>query len=182
MDILFVHSRDRHDQTLVTRRDGVRLMVPVFGPLAPMPHDLLHYLVESELELPRGFWGTIAAGAIFEGMRVVGGRQPPHAREHSRDVMKAHHWEILFAEVVVGDLHEALRGQLAPVVPLPIESPHVPSRTTSDRRALIARLLPAAEELRFRWERIPLGETLLVQWPDHLVRASHKRHKVVARR
>jgi hypothetical protein len=185
MDIRFVHSQNRWDQTLVTRSDGVRLTVPVFGPMEPMPHDLLHFLVESELELPDGFWGSVAAGAIFEGMHVVGGRQHPHAGERSRAVMKAHHQGILFAEGVVGDLHEALHGTPEPQVPLWIESPHVPSRTTSDRRALIVQLLRTAEELRFRWERIPLGETLLVQWPDRLARQSsprHSRRQVAARR
>ncbi len=30
-----------------------------------VPHDLVHLICESELGLPRGFWGLVAAGADF---------------------------------------------------------------------------------------------------------------------
>jgi hypothetical protein len=54
MDICFIRSTDRHDQTIVTRQDGVRLSVPVYGPLDPIPHHLAHYVVEMELGLRDG--------------------------------------------------------------------------------------------------------------------------------
>jgi hypothetical protein len=84
MDIRVWRSAGSQQATLATRRDGVRLSVPVFGKLDPLPHDLAHYVVERELGLPDGFWGSVAAGAIFAGMVVLEGRQPPHARERSR--------------------------------------------------------------------------------------------------
>jgi hypothetical protein len=46
MDILFIQSGHRRVETIVTRRDGVRLSVPVFGPLEPIPHDLARSLRE----------------------------------------------------------------------------------------------------------------------------------------
>jgi hypothetical protein len=66
MDIAFTRSHDRRDETAVTRQDGVRLSVPVYGPLEPSPHDLAHYVVELELGLQDGFWASVAAGAIFD--------------------------------------------------------------------------------------------------------------------
>ena len=60
MDILFIQSGYPRVETIVTRQDGVRLSVPVFGPLDPIPHDLAHYVVERELGLQNGFWGSVA--------------------------------------------------------------------------------------------------------------------------
>jgi hypothetical protein len=54
MDIRFIRSNNRLDQPIVTRQDGVRLSVPVFGPLEPIPHDLAHYVVEKTVGLRDG--------------------------------------------------------------------------------------------------------------------------------
>jgi hypothetical protein len=78
MDIHFIQSGYRRVGTIVTRQDGVRLSVPVFGPLEPIPHDLAHYVIELELGLQNGFWGSVAAGALFDGMKILAGRQRPH--------------------------------------------------------------------------------------------------------
>lgn len=170
MDMLFRQSGHRREPTLVTRRDGVRLHVPVFGKLDPLPHDLVHYVVECELNLRNGFWGSVAEGAIFEGMTVLDGRQPPHARERSRALMKAHHYAILFSEIMVEMAVRALKGEPLGRRPLPIESPLVPTRTVADRDALVARILPAMQAMWTRWQAVPLGESLLVVWPDRPAR------------
>jgi hypothetical protein len=93
MDILFRKSGFSREPSEASRSDGVRLSIPVFGRLDPIPHDLAHFVIERELDLQNGFLGSIADGAIFEGMHVISGRQPPHAGEHSRTVMKANHFE-----------------------------------------------------------------------------------------
>ncbi|SRR6266487_1175032 len=77
MDILFIQSGHRRIETIVTRQDGVRLSVPVYGRLDPIPHDLGHYVIELELELQDGFWGSVATGALFGGMHILAGRQRP---------------------------------------------------------------------------------------------------------
>jgi hypothetical protein len=133
MDILFRKSASGRELSLATRADGVRLSVPVFGKLEPMPHDLAHYTIEREMDLPDGFWRSVAAGAIFPGMRVLEGRQPPHAAERSHALMRANHTGIIFSEVVVEAAIHALLGQPLSPAPLPIESPHVPSRTRRPR-------------------------------------------------
>ena len=170
MDILFRQSGHPREPTLVTRRDGVRLQVPVFGKLDPLPHDLVHYVVERELSLPDGFWGSVAEGAIFDGLSVLDGRQPPHARERSRMVQKAHHYGILFSEIMVEMAVRAVQGESLGTRPLPIESPLVPSRTLADRDALVARVLPAMQAMWISWQEVPLGESLLVVWSDRPTR------------
>jgi hypothetical protein len=175
MDILFRRSVDGRQTTLVTRRDGVRLSVPVFGKLDPLPHDLAHYVIEQELGLPNGFWGSVAAGAIFEGMLILEGRQPPHARERSRAIMKAHHRGIIFSEVVVEVAVRAVLNEPLDQDPLPIESPFVASRTRADRDALLARLLPAIRAMCLQWQAVRVDGSLLVIWPDPDGRARHHR-------
>jgi hypothetical protein len=166
MEMLFRQSGVNRDVTLVTRSDGVRLSVPVFGKLDPIPHDLAHFVIEEELALHDGFWGSVAAGAIFEGMRILGGRQRPHARERSRALMKAHHQGILFSEIMVDVVLRAVNGEPLGTDPLPIASPNIPSRTRADRDALIWQVLPAMQVMCDRWQATPPGATLLVVWPD----------------
>jgi hypothetical protein len=166
MEIAFLTTGHRRAPSLVSRADGVRLSVPVFGPLEPIPHDLAHYVVERELALADGFWGSVAAGAIFEGMRVLSGRQPPHARERSRAIMKANHDAILFAELVVDVALRAVKGEPLGPAALPV----VQAGTRADRDNLIKRLLPSIQEMCERWQDVPPGGTLRVTWPDLSVR------------
>ncbi|HEX6800190.1 MAG TPA: hypothetical protein VF116_20930 [Ktedonobacterales bacterium] len=188
MEIVFIRSEHRRVPSVVTRGDGVRLSVPVFGPLEPMPHDLLHVVVERELGLREGFWGSVAAGAIFDGMHVLDGRQRPHARERSRAVLKANQRGVLFAELLVALAVRVVKGERLENAPLPLDFPL--AQTRADRDALIQRMQPAVEEMRDRWHDVPLGGTLAVQWPERLQRADplaesvrlHAEHRRLARR
>ena len=164
MDILFIQSEHRRVETVVTRQDGVRLSVPVFGPLDPIPHDLAHYVIELELGLQDGFWGSVAAGALFEGMHILSGRQRPHAAERSRAVLAAHRQGIGVSEVLVDAVLREVRGGSLDDALLPIDSPLV--RTRTDLATLVARLYPALDTMCARWQALPLGGTLCVVWPD----------------
>jgi hypothetical protein len=172
MDIIFTHSRDRRDQTVVMRQDGVRLRVPVYGKLDPAPHDLAHYVIERELGLRDGFWGSVADGAVFAGMAILDGRQRPHARERSREVQRANARGILFAEVAVEALMRAVSGERLSDEALPVE--HAGVRTRSDRDAMLLQLRPAMAEMCACWREVPMGDTLLVSWPDQPVRRTHR--------
>jgi hypothetical protein len=170
MDILFRKSGFSREPSVASRSDGVRLSIPVFGRLDPIPHDLAHFVIERELDLQNGFFGSIADGAIFGGMHVLSGRQLPHAGEHSRMVMKANHYPILFSEILVDRTLRALEGETVGIKPLPMTFPQIPSSTPADREALIQRLVPKMREMCMRWQAVPMGESLLVVWPDHPLR------------
>ena len=73
---------------LVERDDGVvyRLYGGTAGPR--LPHDIMHLVVERELRIRDGIWGGIAAGVVFDSMRHVSGRRPPHAAERSRQLLR----------------------------------------------------------------------------------------------
>jgi hypothetical protein len=163
MDIRFIRSTDRWDQTIVTRQDSVRLSVPVFGPLEPIPHDLAHYVVEKELGLRDGLWASIAAGAILEGMKVIFGRQRPHAKERSQAIQLTNHHGIMLAELAVGIVLDTIKGK-----PLhSIGSPTMSLISHTDSVALVQKTRPAMEAMIARWQAIPMGDALVVSWPDN---------------
>jgi hypothetical protein len=64
MEIRFTKCDGKVDWMECVRRDGstTRCPMPKQGIL---PHDLIHYVVESSLELRHGFYGLIAAGVGF---------------------------------------------------------------------------------------------------------------------
>lgn len=86
MDISFTRSGERRYRTIATRDDRVTLSIPSFDRPKWFPHDLGHFVVEQVLGLRLGFWGCVAAGVIFPGMKVIHGRLPPHSAERSRAV------------------------------------------------------------------------------------------------
>jgi len=57
---------------IVERDDGARVGFEMQGHGARLPHDLSHLAVESALEARDGFWGLLATGAVFSGMKRVG--------------------------------------------------------------------------------------------------------------
>jgi hypothetical protein len=59
-------------------------------------------------------------------MRILSGRQRPHAGVRSRAVMKAHHKPILFSEILVEKVLRVLKGERLEAEPLPVDSPPRP--------------------------------------------------------
>src|SRR5947209_17014335 len=70
-------------ETRVERDDGVVFAMRGPGGGADLPHDLVHALVEAELQVHDGIWGCVADGVVWRSMRHVSGRRPPHAAERS---------------------------------------------------------------------------------------------------
>src|SRR5216684_8119300 len=88
MNITFTRTGERTYTTVALRHDCVLLEVANSDRTFSMPHDLVHYVVERELGLQRGFWGAVAAGALFASVKVISGRQPPHAAQRSQAILR----------------------------------------------------------------------------------------------
>jgi hypothetical protein len=152
---------------LVERDDGVvyRLYGGTAGPR--LPHDIMHFVVERELRIRDGIWGGIAAGVVFDSMRHVSGRRPPHADERSRQLLR-------------GFLDHGLRAELLTDL---VSSAAALDTLTADRIRRLAdaklSVLPetdvdpvivavAARALQVeaaRWARLRIGEELCYEWP-----------------
>jgi hypothetical protein len=170
MDIKVEKLDARRSQSVVTRNDKVTVRVAGYGPPEPLPHDLAHYVVEKELGLRRGFWGSVADGAIFPGMTVLAGRQRPHARERSEDLCKANSRSLTDVEVIVGALVELMRNNI------PATSPYAAKIVArcltpdkgSELRAITATNLQRIGEsltvMAQRWSEVKVGDALVLRW------------------
>jgi hypothetical protein len=167
----------------IERDDGVVFRMAEFtrgG--ARLPHDLRHLVVELELGVTDGIWGTIADGGMYTSMHFAGGRRPPHdAARKSDALLKARHHRLgraeLFANIAESiaaldsptdaQVRDIIRRHLA-VVPLS-EPGQDPARVVelSPPAALIgaAVALRAAAET---WAALPVGAELSYEWtPRH---------------
>src|SRR3954470_22223298 len=142
-------------ETLVERDDDVVFAMRGAGGGADLPHDLVHALVEAQLQLPDGIWGCVADGVVWRSMRHVSGRQPPHAAERSSELKRARAAQIQRAEGLADLVGRLSRG--AEVLPGEVATMGWPG----------AELSAAAAELtaaRFRWVALTPGETWVLDW------------------
>jgi hypothetical protein len=169
LTITFTRTGESTYATVARRDDGVTLAVPSYDRTHAMPHDLAHYVVERELGLPHGFWGCVAAGALFPGIKIVSGRQPPHAAARSQSVIReAGQWGTE-AEVLVGILVRILDRGIDPAGPearalvadawRPSKPSRGPLSAEEVQRACVE--LRAAQE---RWQGLAVGESMAVSW------------------
>ena len=172
MEIKFIKTAGRGYEVRVRRDDGVVLDLRSFDRPARLPHDLVHFVVESELSLESGLWGLLAAGALPPNLSVVSGRVGPRAAERSRSLLKEagrlqHDTE---AEVLVAFVRrvaeEGIEGDWPKVcarlggVWHPRRSQRGPLGHEEVRRAC-RRLREAGR----KWEGLAAGESMTVEWP-----------------
>lgn len=175
MDLYFQKKSNGVYLTRVLRDDSVVLEVPGFDRKHPLPHDHVHYIVESKLNLHQGFWSCVAAGAIFPGMHVVEGRQPPHAAEKSRAIIKAAGGKLMETEMLVDECHR---------LSVQTTDPHWPSAVERLKRLWISRrpdqtainetllkdVCALIHELQHRWLALPVDSSIQLTWPTRSIR------------
>jgi hypothetical protein len=156
------------DDGVVYRMDGFTIMGP------ELPHDIRHLIVERELRVSDGIWGSIAAGTVYTSMHHLRGRRPPHAEDRSDQFKRAQRNRIMRAELLA-NLVEAVaalpdpsdeeirRLTAAKLSQIPLKEPG------ADPAAMIAApppvaLAAAARALQVeaaRWARLRVGEELV---------------------
>jgi hypothetical protein len=152
---------------LVERDDGVvyRLYGGTAGPR--LPHDITHLVVERELRIRDGIWGGIAAGAVFDSMRYVSGRRPPHAAERSRQLLRAFGRPGLRAELLADLVSSAAALDTLSrdkIRRLAREKLSVLPETDVDP-VVVAAAAQALQVEAARWARLRVGEELSYEWP-----------------
>ena len=171
MEITFTKTGARTYEVVVLRDDGVTLRVRTPDKPLSIPHDMVHYVVERELNMERGFWGSIAAGAVFGTVQVVSGRQPPHAAERSASLIKTSYREQAAAELYVAVLQRVAQegrerdfryvGSCLDEVWRPFRWPR-PHVTAEDA----LRVCRALREAESSWASLAAGESVTVIWPS----------------
>ena len=156
MRLTFTRMADRRPvETLVERDDGVVFAMRGAGGGAELPHDLVHAVVETQLQVPDGIWGCVADGVVWHSMRHVSGRQPPHAADRSAQLKRERAAQIQRAEAVAD-----LVGRLSrrdEVLPTELGASGLP------REQLVAAAATLAATRR-RWAALAPGETWVVEW------------------
>lgn len=146
----------------IFRDDGVTLALRSPDRKFSPPHDVIHFVVEQTLGLHRGFWGTVAAGGRFRSMKVIGGRQAPHADARSKTLIKSNQPFLDEAEVFVGVFQDVL-----------LKNPKAYSKAIGIRVKERGRVIePNVTEsvwsslmtLRKHWEALPKGQSLVLDW------------------
>jgi hypothetical protein len=143
-----------------------------------LPHDLRHLVVELELGVTDGIWGTIADGGMYTSMRFVGGHRLPHNAARKSDALKkARHHRIgraeLFANIAESiaaldsptdaQVREIIRRHLAAV---PLSEPgQDPARVVElpPPDALIAAAV-AVRAAAEKWAALPVGAERSYEW------------------
>ncbi|TVZ03975.1 hypothetical protein EAS64_16240 [Trebonia kvetii] len=162
---------------VIERDDGV--VYQLFGGTAGpgLSHDIRHLIVERELRISDGIWGAIAAGVVYESMRHLSGRRPPHAADRSAELKRTQRNRVMRAELLA-NLVEA-------VAVLDDQSPDRIMRLTREKLSVVPivepgmdpgeviavpppqALLTAARALQVeaaRWARLRVGEALVYEW------------------
>ena len=148
MRATIVHT-PRECRIAIERADGSRAdtSIPHKG---PFPHDAMHYAVERELGLARGFWGLVADGHHPDDLAAMA-KAAGHASASRAGVPEAHIVELLQAERLVECFEADLWGgpsdgeTLRSVYDAACASSHVPCLPLDDLciaaiRASVARL------------------------------------------
>ena len=98
---------------VVERDDGVVYRMDGFINGPELPHDIRHLIVERELRVSDGIWGSIAAGTVYTSMQHLRGRRPPHSEDRSDQLKRAQRNRIMRAELLA-NLVEAVAALADP--------------------------------------------------------------------
>ncbi|GAB3957432.1 hypothetical protein GCM10029978_000110 [Actinoallomurus acanthiterrae] len=157
----------KRSYSVVERSDGVRYRVHegVAGP--DLPHDAVHFIVEREMEEDGGFWGAVAAGAVFSSMEHLDGRRPPHAKERSERAIRSRSDRLQRAELMAG-LVERIAAERLTSIDAVAKAAREALSTLPDTKVDESKAIRAATALQDtagRWAALVPGDELVLEWP-----------------
>jgi len=163
----------RHEQgkyeTVITRDDGVSYRLKGVAHTFALPHDLAHFLVEKTLDVDRGFWASVAEGAVFRTMDYLDGRRKPRAAERSETLLKSNALQLSEAEVLVRIFNDTIEQGHAEDSPLlqkrlreRLKRPGLEFRVFS--AAEISEIYAAYKDMLSKWRELPVGRRLDLRW------------------
>jgi len=163
---------ERRYETVITRSDGVTYHVKGVGHMGVIPHDLAHFVVERALGIRRGFWGSVAAGAVFGSLTYVSGRRRPHAAQRSKDVWKANEKDLTEVEILVGLFNQAFEDGLGADSPVLRDRLRRYTWTPPGQRprqftdAQVSAVCAGWGTMLQSWDGLKIGDTLDLEWPE----------------
>lgn len=186
MEIEFRRTGERRYAVTIHRSGQPPMeMNPAPGYDSAMPHDLLHFIVESELGLRQGIFGQIAEGGTAGTFRSVtssgennreaarsrrrenrrGGKLLRTGREDSTQSERA--TIICLYEWLAGSGDPARRKQAVEMAAM-VKSIRSQQSSTESRmfsESAIKQICARMDELSARWSALGIGQALTVSWP-----------------
>jgi len=178
MRVSISHLDDRRYAASATRADGVTVSITGYGFAHRLPRALAHFAVEDTLELRQGLWGSVAAGALHPGTSVTEGQSvPAGSSDKSRAITDATALSVADARGLVAAFDEIVNANLDarwPQVEPKLQTlkitrgTHLVPLTKTD----VARVAVAWRHLQARWDAVPAGGTLDLEWKAPLMSGS----------
>lgn len=164
VDVTIERSDGRRHRAIAARADGTAVLLWLHDYGDALPHDLVHWVVESELGLEWGFWGLVAAGAELEVVQRGAARSPRSIDALTDPLVTAHERDLMLAEAYVAGFtrgsdvrpfEQRLAEHLEPMDALdalPSEEAIVAVATHLDELGTVWRSLKPGGRLRLRWD------------------------------
>jgi hypothetical protein len=172
MRIVFTRVGEGGSLATIHRHDGVVVELPSYSVTHKVPHDLAHAVAEREFGLADGVFGSIAAGVMFDNMRVVAGRPRHDAAARSRRLLAANKDALTLAELMAGVLHQQMEGgaETSAVAKARHDWGIVRQEPFPWPEARVTAAVDTLRERAREWRTLGEGESLEFEWPDRLVR------------
>jgi hypothetical protein len=156
-------------KTVIARDDGVRFHIAGVGHNFAIPHDVAHFVGEKALRLTRGFWGSVADGAVFPTMIHIDGRRKPKAAERSKELLKDNARQLNEAEVLVrifNDTIEQGHQESSQVLRRRLEERFVTTgrQPREVSKSEISEIFAEYQELLSKWRDLPAGSSMDLFW------------------
>ncbi|MEM9743906.1 MAG: hypothetical protein AAF918_14585 [Pseudomonadota bacterium] len=165
MDIAITKGRTL-DTIEVSRPDG-SLATTTFPKKGLFPHDAVHLVVESELQLTAGFWGRVAAGSAPEDIGSItssgGHRSSSRAQTPCEDIV-----ELIQAERLVECFEAEMWSERTDLVTFLQVFDAACAQSNIKRPKLseqsVGKIRKKLDVLCARWQRLGIGESLVLFW------------------
>ncbi len=161
----FTRRADNGSIAEFTRSDGVCIRLRSYDRTGVVPHDLAHLVVEKEMRLHTGLWGSLAAGAEFGSVELVEGRVRHDHKARSAAIRKEHDRDLRMAELLVGAVLNEVSGRDGNL-DHELSAAWSTYRPSADCPPQSAGKAAAKEltEWAKRWSSLQVGEGLTLTW------------------
>lgn len=180
MDVQFRRTGERRYAVIILRENQAPLeMNPAPGYDPRMPHDLLHFIVESELGLRQGIYGQIAQGGTAGTFHATASGEPQPRktarlrrrlakrgeqlqRTGQQDAALSEQATELCLSEWLSRSSQAERKPRSAPMPAPILA-----RTLSLSAQQLERICARMDELSAQWSGLQIGQSLTIRWAEN---------------
>lgn len=173
LTVTFPCTADGRNEATFEWSDGLVCTTVGGGRPGRLPHDLEHYILESQVELPYGFWTLAGKQAPFQSFTHVRGQWPRSRKTWFEQVKKKHRGEMVKADSLAGIVHALARGALdldrdwREITRQLTHAYRYGSDDAAERitKQDLGRVLAFDHAVRAAWASVSVGGSLKVTWP-----------------